>query len=554
MKSKAKKIVLAKTISLGLFVVISSLNISFASNKLPGNKRVNGQQLFIGENIAVAQTAYGKVRGFILRDIFNFRGIPYGANTAGENRFMPPLKPKSWTDIRPAVFFGNSAPQTIYDRSAESYSAFVDHWNYDEISEDCLRLNIWTPALADGKKRPVLVWLHGGGFSRGNGMEQDGYDGENISRYGDIVFCSINHRLGSLGFTDLSSVGKSKFKDSGNVGMLDIIEALKWVKQNISNFGGDPENVTIMGQSGGGSKVSIIASMPAAKGLINKGVALSGSSIRGNDKAYSQKLGAYVLKEAGLDASQLDSLQRMSWSDYLSVSERAEATFNKENQGTKIQRGGFSPVADGTNIPESEFYAANDSSLPNIPMILSSTFQEWNPDRDDPSFENLTLPEVTQKLRNVYGENAEKIVNAYAKQFPECRPIEIWALIVSNRKGIISTAKAKLHQKTPVYMAWFGWQSPLFDGRHRAFHCLDISFWFLNTDRMLTHTGGGDKPKALSNKMADALIQFMYTGNPNCKSLPKWPEYTEEKGKVMILNDACTVKDDPDKAARVFIP
>jgi len=545
-----------RKIFLGLVVVsfaFSGLRVS-ASNKAQKALDKDGQQVFIGENIAVAQTTYGKVRGFVLRGIYQYRGIPYGANTAGKNRFMPPQKPKPWEGVRPAVFFGSSSPQDFYDRSAESYSAFVDHWNYDEMGEDCLRLNIWTPSINDGKKRPVLVWLHGGGFTRGNGYEQDGYDGENISRYGDIVFCSINHRLGSFGFTDLSSVGGEKFKDSGNVGMLDIIEALRWVHENIANFGGDPQNVTIMGQSGGGSKVTIVAAMPAAKGLVNKAVALSGSSIVANDKQYARDLGAYVLKEAGLEASQMDSLQNMPWNEYLRVSDRALRKFEKENQTIRKQRGGFAPVADGRNIPDTPFYVNSDPTSPDIPMILSSTFHEWNPDRDTPALENITLPEVVDKLRGTYGDQTEKIVNAYAGQFPESRPVEIWAMILSNRKGIIATANAKLHQKSPVYLAWFGWQSPLFDGRHRAFHCLDISFWFRNTDLMVTHTGGGKRPRTLSDKMSDALIHFMYTGNPNCKSLPLWPEYTEKEGPVMILNDACQVKNDPDGKARKLIP
>ena len=259
----------------------------------------DAQQLFIGENIAVAQTAYGKVRGFVLRDIFCFRGIPYGADTGGENRFMPPRPPEAWEGVRPAVAYGASAPQSYYDRRPESYSMFVDHWNYDLMGEDCLRLNVWTPALDDGKRRPVLVWLHGGAFARGNGIEQDSYDGENIARYGDIVFCSVNHRLNAFGFSDFASVGGEKYRRSGNVGMLDIVAALQWVHDNIANFGGDPTNVTIMGQSGGASKVCLLAAMPAAKGLFHKAVALSGDATRANDAAYAERLGETILREAG---------------------------------------------------------------------------------------------------------------------------------------------------------------------------------------------------------------------------------------------------------------
>jgi len=202
--------------------------------------------LFVGDNIAVANTQYGKVRGYILRGVHTFLGIPYGADTSGENRFMPPQKPKSWTDIKPAVWWGNSAPQIMEKRYANEYASFVDHWNYDDVSEDCLKINVWTPAL-DNKKRPVIVWLHGGGFVNGNGIEQDGYHGENLSRLGDVVFCSLNHRLGALGFTNLAKAGGEKLAASGNVGMLDIVTAVEWVRDNIAAFGGDPGNVTIFG-------------------------------------------------------------------------------------------------------------------------------------------------------------------------------------------------------------------------------------------------------------------------------------------------------------------
>lgn len=507
------------------------------------------QQVFIGEDIAVAPTTYGKVRGFIMRGIYNFRGIPYGASTAGKNRFMPPQEPEPWTGVRPAVAYGASCPQSMYDRRPESYAMFVDHWNYDLIDEDCLRLNVWTPAL-DGKKRPVLVWLHGGGYARGNGIEQDSYNGENIVRRGDIVFVSVNHRLNAFGFSDLSKVGGEKYKDSGNVGILDIIAALRWVNKNIANFGGDPGNVTIMGQSGGGAKVCTIAAMPAAKGLVHKGVALSGNAISATDKPYSQKLGEYILEEAGLKPFEVDKLQDIPWEEYLHIGERAVERMSREpHEGG---RGGFSPVADGVNVPQGMFFVP-DGQGPDIPMLFCSTFHESTPTRDHPELEKIDLDGVVEKVRLSYGDKAERVVKAYARAFPDKSPAEIWALVTSTRQGVVEAANRKLQQQSPVYMAWFGWKSPLFDGRHRAFHCLDISFWLMNTDLMITHTGGGIQPRKLADKMGSALLQFMRTGNPNTDSLPFWPEYTSEKGETMILDDNCEVKNDPDIAARAAL-
>ena len=532
--------------SMGIISPISCANSTSENSNVETEK--SEQQLFIGEDIALADTVYGKVKGYILRDIYTFKGIPYGESTAGKNRFMPPKKPKKWEGVKPTVFYGNSAPQNIYDRSPNSYAAFVDHWNYDELSEDCLRLNIWSPGI-DQKKRPVLVWLHGGGFARGNGIEQDGYNGENISRYGDIVYCSINHRLGPLGFTNLS-FADPKYKDSANVGMLDIIAALEWIQENIENFGGDPNNVTVMGQSGGGAKVCNVATMPAAKGLVHKGIALSGTSIQGMDESYSKKLGEYILREANLTENEIDQLQNIPWSEYLNISHQAYEKLKKDLNNPELTRGGFAPVADGMNIPKETYFSNNTTEQPDIPMLFCSTFHEWNPNRDTPDLENISIKELIDTLTPHYGAKTSAIIEGYIKDFPKAKPIEIWALISSNRKHVIEAANAKLTQKSPVYLAWFGWESPLFDGRHRAFHCIDISFWFLNTDLMITHTGGGDAPRKLSIKMADALISFMKTNDPNTSSLPKWPTYTKEGIETMILNDACEVKLDPDGNGR----
>ena len=516
-----------------------------------GNSGNDDQQLFIGDDIAVAQTAYGAVRGFILRDIYQFRGIPYGAPTSGKNRFMPPQKPESWEGVRPALNYGDMAPQLItYDRSPESASGFVDNWNFFNASEDCLRLNVWSPGL-DGKKRPVLVWFHGGGFFNGSALEQDGYGGENFARYGDVVVCSVNHRLNAFGFTDLAKVGGEAFRHSGNVGMLDLVAALEWVHENIANFGGDPGNVTIMGQSGGGSKVSLVASMTAAKGLVHKAVALSGNTIRGADKETAEALGAFILEEAGLKPSEIGKLQEMPWEEYYDLAQEASRKFRSLRPSSG--RGGFSPVADGVDIPEGTLFDPADESLPNVPMLYCSVLQERNPNRDHPEWEDISLDGVVERLTPVYREKTQEIVEAYAKTFPQYRPIEIWAMLVSPRTNVVRAADTKYRQGAPVYMAWFQWQPPLFDGRLRAFHCLDICFWLHNTDLMVTHTGGGKRPRALSDKMSDALLAFMRTGNPNCKALPAWPQYTPEQGEVMILDDACKVLNDPDRSCRSLI-
>jgi len=524
-----------------------------AANAPAAAETDDGPALVIGDAIAVAETKYGKVRGFVLNGITVFRGIPYGADTAGANRFMPPRGPAPWPEVRPAIWWSNSAPQNMANRFANPYQSFVDHWNYDELSEDCLKLNIWTPALGDGGKRPVIVWLHGGGFSAGNGIEQDGYDGENFSRSGNVVYCSLNHRLGAIGFTDLSGVGGERFAQSGNVGMLDIVAALQWVRDNVAAFGGDPDNVTVIGQSGGGAKVSLLTAMPSAKGLFHKAVALSGSSLNGADRQEAAKLGAYVVAEAGLTAADLAKLQQMPWPEYLQVADRAAKKLAAD-EPDRARRVGFSPVADGTVVPAGPFYADPAGLSSDVPMIISTMLNEQSPSRFDSSLESITLDGVKGKLRERFKDKTDEVVDAYARAFPAAKPVEVWSLVASNRQSAIAAANAKARQKAPVFVSWFAWQPSLFDHRQRAFHCLDISFWFSNTDRMLTHTGGGAQARRLSATMTRMLVQFMRTGNPNGKGLPEWSPYTEAKGETMVFNDVSTVQDDPDREARKSLP
>ncbi|HYQ56202.1 MAG TPA: carboxylesterase family protein, partial [Draconibacterium sp.] len=526
------------TAGLGLTSILPKTAMA-APDETPKSK---DQILFIGDDIAVADTQYGKVKGYILRDINYFLGIPYGAPTSGKNRFMPPQKPEPWSDLFPAVWWGDSAPQDMAGRYDNPYAALVDHWNYSEVSEDCLRLNVLTPAIADGKKRPVLVWFHGGGFTSGNAIEQDGYNGENISRKGDIVFVSVNHRLGPMGFSDLSGVDDRKFGDSGNVGALDLVAALEWVRDNIANFGGDPGNVTIMGQSGGGSKVRTVTGMPKAKGLFHKAVVLSGYMQLWAYKETSQKLGEYILKEAGLNAGEVEKLQQLPWEEYNAVANRAFQKLASENNSGERMRG-FAPVIGDENLPQDPYFPEPTPLMEDIPMIISSTREEQSPNRTEPELENVTFEEVVEQVRvragfdPGLGDKAEKVVEAYAKAFPDKKPVEIWAMISAIRQGTVNLANSKSKQKAPVYVAWFSWQPPLFNNRMRAFHCLDICFWFNNTDVMLTHTGGGKRPRQLSDKLSASLIQFMKTGEPNGGGLPEWPRFTEENGETMVIND-----------------
>ncbi|MBN1339278.1 MAG: carboxylesterase/lipase family protein [Bacteroidales bacterium] len=534
--------------------------IAFSSCKGSADKEDN-QLLYIGDDIAIAETNYGKVRGYILRDVYYFLGIPYGANTSGANRFMPPLKPEPWSDIYPAIWWGNTAPQEMENRYANKYGAFRDHWNYDDVSEDCLRINVFTPGYNDGKKRPVLVWMHGGGWTNGNAIEHDGYIGENFARFGDVVFCSMNSRLGPLGFSDLSAVGGEKYAASGNVGALDLVASLEWVRDNIANFGGDPDNITIMGQSGGGAKVGTVTAMPSAAGLVDKAVILSGATPILMDKGLTSQVGAYILKEAGLNATQIDRLQQMPWQEYYELAMRAGSKLLADT-GSHLEgaRRVFQPNADGTIIPQHPYYPEAPDTAKNIPMIICSATNESSPTWQDSSLESISFDGVKKELaeggtfNDLTAEKAGEIVDAYARAFPDKNPAEIWSMITTHRQRTVILADAKVKQEAPVYTAWFGWQPPLFDNRLRAFHCLDICFWFYNTDLMFSHTGGGERPRALSEKMAGSLLQFMKTGDPNGGGLPEWPRYTSGQGELMFLDDVCEVRYAPDREAIKTLP
>jgi para-nitrobenzyl esterase len=298
--------------------------------------------------------------------------------------------------------------------------------------------------------------------------------------------------------------------------------------------------------------------MPKAKGLFHKAVSLSGSTVKAMDQKASQSLGEYILKEAGLNTTDVDKLQDMPWKDYLELANKAAKKFAAENTGTGV-RGGFSPVADGINIPKGQFFAEPNGLSSDVPMIINTNFHEWGMARTMPEMELITADKAKEMLKERagmgggLGDKAGVVYDAYAKIYPSAKPIEILTLVSSNRKGAIETADAKASQKAPVYVSWFGWEPPMFDHRMRAFHCLDICFWYANTDLMLTHTGGGKRPRALSEKMSGALLQFMKTGNPNGGGLPEWKAYTTAKGETLVINDHSELKNDPDREARKLI-
>ena len=527
-----------KAISFLLAAAIISAAVTSCSRGQNTKASADGpqeQQLFIGDSIAIAQTQYGKVRGYILSDVYYYLGIPYGATTAGENRFMPPKPPKPWSGIRNAVYPGNVAPQVVYPRFNNALDSFKMHWESSDPDDDCLFLNVWTPK-PDGEKRPVIVWMHGGGYSSGNAVEQDGYTGPNLVRYGNVVFVSMNHRVGPFGFSDFSAVDP-KFADSGNVGMLDLVAALQWVHDNIANFGGDPGNVTIIGQSGGGAKVCDVMAMPESEGLVHKVVGLSGNAVEAMDQSVSSEIGRRIWEAGGRS---MEKLQSMPWQEYNTLAYKVSSEYAKEKGMGRQLGGSFAPVADGKHLPVGTFFTDPDAASARIPLLLCSTTSEFTWTTADAALEDIDKEGAIKVLSNRGIKNAAEVYEAFSKVFPDEKPIQAIGMATGFRKKVIDAANIKYNQGgAPVYVAYFGWTSPLFDNRDRAPHCMDICFWFNNTDLMITHTGGGARPRILSHRMADALLQFMKTGDPNTPSLPHWDEYDPTTQATMYLDDEC---------------
>lgn len=503
-------------------------------------------------NNAVAETTQGKVRGYTHQGIFNFKGIPYGASTAGESRFMPPVKPAFWTGVRDTLTYGPICPQKPNSGWGMQEYAFLYQWVDGFQSEDCLRLNVWTPALKDNKKRAVLFWIHGGAFFSGSSQEHPSYDGENLSREGDVVVVSVNHRLNAFGFLDLSDYG-SQYEKSGNVGMLDLVAALEWVRDNIADFGGDAGNVTIFGQSGGGAKVTTLMAMPSAKGLFHKAISQSSSTVQVATHAYAAELSAHFLAELKIDKSSISQVQKLPFAQLILASVAAEkkmgGVFPKD-----VGRGGWQPVVDGKVLPTHPFDPSVPSYSANIPMIIGTNRNEASASIGNAGMESLDEEGLKKKLTEKFGVKSEQIHQVLRKVHTNAKPVEILSYVSPYNPMAYLQAERKAEQNAaPVYLYLFAWQTPVLDGRPRSFHCSEIPFVFDNTDRCETMTGGGQQAGSLAAKMSKAWLNFARSGNPDHSGLPQWKPFTKDNGATMVFNNTSEVRKDPDGEARQLL-
>lgn len=511
---------------------------------------------------AVVNTTAGKVRGFTRNGIHTFKGIPFAADAGGAGRFAPPAKPVAWTGVRSAMYYGPTCPQAPRTGWANDENAFLFQWDDGQPGEDCLRVNVWTPGVGDGGKRPVMVWLHGGGWTAGSGQEQPAYNGENLSRRGNVVVVSLNHRLNMLGYLNLAAYGE-KYAGSVSTGVLDLVAALEWVRDNISSFGGDPGNVMIFGQSGGGGKVSVLMSMPMAKGLFHKAAVQSGSTLRLGDLAASERLAAEVVSQLGLSRASIDKIQTVPYQQLLAAGDAALKKLQPTPPAggigmpmvrTAPPRMGFSPVVDGKIVTRHPFDPDAPDISANVPMMVGTVLNETSPSMTRANLESMTDEDVRRRAADRYGSKAGMVVDAYRKAYPNVKPVELLSRMFSVRTNAVTQAERKAALKAaPAYMYLFAWQTPVLDGRPRAFHCSEIPFVFANTDVSAFATGGTEEARVLGNKVSDAWINFAKKGDPNHSGLPKWPAYAADAGSVMIFDKTCEVRNDPDRELRKVV-
>ena len=490
----------------------------------------------------VATTA-GRVRGLVRDRVNQFFGVPYGASTAGAHRFMPPVKPASWTGVRDCFQVKERSPQDEDGPISEVFS--LDR--REPMGEDCLAVNVFTPGLGSGN-RPVMVWLHGGGFSAASGNWLL-YDGTNLARKEDVVVVSVTHRLNLFGFLYLADLGGEKWANSSNVGMRDIVLALEWVQGNIAAFGGNPANVTVFGQSGGGSKVTTLMAMPSAKGLFHRAIAQSGAQLRGATRENATRAAEQFLARLRLHKNQVDQLQQMPW-------QRLQEAFLG---GPNIQGLGNGPVVDGTSLPRDQWSPDAPALSADVPLMIGSTETEDAWSDPPPPLEMSEEEMMTRVLRITRNDSAKarELVALYRRTHQGITNTDVWLIMNADntrRANVQTLGELKFAQgRAPAYAYYFAWRSPVHKGQMKAYHTLDIPFVFSNVDVAASMTGSGQERYALQHKMSAAWAAFARTGNPNHADIPTWPAFNPTERATMIWNNEVKVVNDPHRQERIAL-